>query len=136
MITIVLCVIKGARTIRLVASPKAVKWITGKAIQTKCTFLCSNSGSRTHHNRCCRGRKLGKEKEPYQKGCWKGKRKGTLQCPMLGGGEEKWRGGDEKKEGEKDGRVPPLSLGVEVGKKESSGELRHRFPVVDGEKIK
>jgi hypothetical protein len=55
---------------------------------------------------------------------------------VLGGGEEKWRGGDEKKEGEKDGRVPPLSLGVEVGKKESSGELRHRFPVVDGEKIK
>ena len=49
------------------------------------------------------------------------------------------RNGEEemkKREGEKDGRVPPLSLGVEVGKKESSGELRHRFPVVDGEKIK
>jgi hypothetical protein len=40
---------------------------------------------------------------------------------VLGGGEEKWRGGDEKGEGEKDGRVPLLSLGVEVGKK---GKLR------------
>lgn len=62
------------------------------------------------------------------------KRKGALQCPMLGGGEERWRGGDEKKEGERDGRVPPLSLGVEVGKRKAQVSLGIVFPLGKGKK--
>jgi hypothetical protein len=47
------------------------------------------------------------------------------------------RNGEEemkKREGEKDGRVPPLSLGVEVGKRKAQVSVGIVFPLWTGKK--